>query len=47
MVETIACLSQAVDQKSASIKKLLKSLFGSGSEKLEKILPEIEGLHWS
>ena len=36
MAETIAFLSEAVDKKGASIKRLLRTLFGS-SEKLEKV----------
>ena len=35
MVETIHLLSQSVDQKAASIRRLLKMLFGDQSEKAE------------
>jgi len=38
MVETIYLLSQSVDQKAASIRRLLKMLFGERSEKIEKVL---------
>ena len=38
MVETIYLLSQSVDQKAASIRRLLKMLFGDRSEKIEKVL---------
>jgi len=38
MVETIHLLSQSVDQKAASIRRLLKMLFGERSEKIEKVL---------
>jgi transposase len=38
MVETIHLLSQAVDEKAASIRRLLKMLFGDRTEKLEKVL---------
>jgi hypothetical protein len=38
MAETISILSQAVDEKSASIRRLLKMIFGSGTEKTEKVL---------
>jgi len=38
MVETIHLLSQSVDQKAASIRRLLKMLFGDRSEKIEKVL---------
>jgi transposase len=40
MVETIHLLSQSVDQKAASIRRLLKMLFGDRSEKIEKVLKE-------
>lgn len=40
MVETIHLLSQSVDQKAASIRRLLKMLFGERSEKIEKVLKE-------
>lgn len=38
MVETIYVLSQSVDQKATSIRRLLRMLFGERSEKIEKIL---------
>jgi len=38
MVETIHLLSQAVDEKAASIRRLLRMLFGDRTEKLEKVL---------
>ena len=38
MVETIHLLSQSVDLKAASIRRLLKMLFGDRSEKIEKAL---------
>jgi hypothetical protein len=38
MVETIHLLSQSVDQKAASIRRLLQMLFGERSEKIEKVL---------
>jgi len=38
MVATIHLLSQSVDQKAASIRRLLKMLFGDRSEKIEKVL---------
>jgi len=38
MVETIHLLSQSVNQKGASIRRLLKMLFGERSEKIEKVL---------
>jgi hypothetical protein len=41
MVETIRLLSQAVEQKSTSITRLLKTLFGSGSEKTRKVLEQV------
>jgi len=40
MVETIQLLSQSVDEKSASIKRLLRMLFGDRTEKLEKVLKD-------
>jgi hypothetical protein len=40
MVETIHLLSQAVDEKAASIRRLLKMLFGDRTEKLQKVLKE-------
>ena len=42
MVDTIYLLSQSVDQKAASIRRLLKMLFGDRSEKIEKVLQGIE-----
>lgn len=38
MVETIHVLSQSVDQKATSIRRLLRMLFGERSEKIEKVL---------
>ncbi len=38
MAETISILSQAVDNKAASIRRLLKMIFGSGTEKTAKVL---------
>jgi transposase len=38
MVETIHLLSQAVDEKAASIRRLLKMLFGDRTEKLKDVL---------
>ena len=38
MVETIYVLSQSVDQKATSIRRLLRMLFGERSEKIEKVL---------
>ena len=40
MVETIQLLSQAVDEKAASIRRLLRMLFGDRTEKLQKVLKE-------
>ena len=40
MVETIHLLSQAVDEKAASIRRLLRMLFGDRTEKLQKVLKE-------
>ena len=40
MVETIQLLSQSVDQKAASIRRLLRMLFGDRTEKLEKVINE-------
>jgi len=40
MAETIALLSQAVEQKGTSINRLLKMIFGSASEKTRKVLDE-------
>ena len=42
MVDTIYLLSQSVDQKAVSIRRLLKMLFGDRSEKIEKVLQDIE-----
>ena len=41
MVETIHLLRQAVDEKAASIRRLLRMLFGDRSEKIENVLKEI------
>ena len=38
MAETIYLLSQSVDQKATSIRRLLRMLFGDRSEKIEKVL---------
>lgn len=38
MVETIHLLSQAVDEKAASIRRLLQMLFGDRTEKLENVI---------
>lgn len=38
MVETIAALSQAVDEKAAAIKKLLQTFFGTKTEKTAAVL---------
>ena len=38
MVETIHLLSQSVDQKAASIRRLLRMLFGERSEKLKDVI---------
>ena len=38
MAETIHLLSQAVDEKATSIRRLLRMLFGAGTEKLENVL---------
>ena len=38
MMETIRVLSQAVDQKSTSIARLLRAMFGGASEKTRKVL---------
>jgi transposase len=40
MAETISILSRAVDEKTASIRRLLKMIFGSGTEKTAKVLSE-------
>jgi hypothetical protein len=42
MVETIHLLSQAVDEKAVSIRRLLRMLFGDRTEKLEKVIKEKE-----
>lgn len=42
MAETIAYLSQAADKKSATIARLIRTLFGSTSEKSEVILGDAE-----
>ena len=44
MVETIQLLSQSVDQKAASIRRLLRMLFGDRTEKIEKVLKETNAL---
>lgn len=41
MIETIRVLSQAVDQKSTSIAKLLRTMFGGTSEKTRKVLEDV------
>ncbi len=38
MADTISILSHAVDEKSASIKRLLKMIFGSSTEKTDAVL---------
>jgi transposase len=38
MAETISILSRAVDEKTSSIRRLLKMIFGSSTEKTEKVL---------
>ena len=38
MAETISILSQAVDEKTASIRRLLKMIFGSGTEKTAAVV---------
>lgn len=38
MAETIYFLSQVVDEKATSIKRLLKMLFGASTEKLENVI---------
>lgn len=40
MAETIELLSQAVNQKGTSIRRLLRMLFGPGTEKLEKVIKD-------
>ena len=42
MAETISILSHAVDEKSASIRRLLKMIFGSGTEKTASVLKNQE-----
>jgi hypothetical protein len=44
MVETIQLLSQSVDQKATSIRRLLQMLFGDRTEKIEKVLKETNHL---
>jgi len=44
MAETIAYLSQAVDDKSISAKKLLQMLFGGSTEKTETIIKKLKSL---
>ena len=39
MVETIAYLSQAVDEKATAIKRLVRMIFGASTETREKIFP--------
>lgn len=43
MVETIHLLSNAVDEKAASIRRLLRMLFGDKTEKLENVLDQQSG----
>ncbi|MBN2256320.1 MAG: transposase, partial [Anaerolineaceae bacterium] len=38
MAETISLLSQAIDEKTTSIRRLLRMIFGSSTEKTEKVL---------
>ena len=40
MVETIHLLSQSVDKKAASIRRLLRMLFGERTEKLQKVIKD-------
>ena len=40
MVETIHLLSQSVDAKATSIRRLLRMLFGAGTEKLENVIKD-------
>ena len=47
MAETIEALSQVVDQKATSIKRLLKLLFGEKSEKKENVLDNSNNDHGS
>ncbi len=42
MIETVQLLSQSVDQKAASIRRLLRMLFGDRTEKIEKVLKETD-----
>jgi transposase len=42
MAETIQCLSQALEEKATSIKRLLNYLFGSTTETAKNVLPEDE-----
>jgi hypothetical protein len=42
MAETIAFLSQAVDQKGTSIKRLLRMIFGASTETTKNVLRELE-----
>jgi hypothetical protein len=42
MAETISILSQAVDEKSASIRRLLRMIFGAGTEKTAAVLKRKE-----
>lgn len=47
MAETIAYLSQAADKKSATIARLIRTLFGSKSEKTEDVLSPEQEAHAS
>ena len=40
MVETIELLSQCVDEKAASIRRLLRMLFGERTEKLKNVIKD-------
>ena len=40
MADTIQLLSQSIDQKAVSIRRLLRMLFGAATEKLEKVDPK-------
>jgi transposase len=42
MAETISVLSQSVDEKAASIKRLLRMLFGSSTEKAKNVLKDVD-----
>jgi len=42
MVETIRVLSESVDEKAASIKRLLRMLFGSSTEKAKNVLKNVD-----